>query len=94
MATSLSSFEKKEKDVLLNLATAVGSALGTVAGKASAATKPANRRKVVKTVKAKVNKQVAKARAKVKKQVNKARGKAKKAVRKVEKSARKVRSKI
>jgi hypothetical protein len=95
MATSsLSAFEKKEKNVLLNLATAVGSALGTVAGKANAAAKPANRRKVVKTVKAKVNKQVALAKSKVKKQVNKARGKAKKAVRKVEKSARKVRRKI
>jgi uncharacterized protein YycO len=94
MATSLSSFEKKEKSVLLNLATAVGSALGTVAGKASAAAKPANRRKVVKKAKARVNKQVARAKAKVKTQVNKARGKAKKAVRKVETSARKVRRKI
>lgn len=94
MATSLSSFEKKEKDVLLNLATAVGSALGAVAGKASAAAKPSNRRKVVKKAKAKVNNQISRAKAKVKKQVNKVRGKAKKAVRKVEKSARKVRRKI
>ena len=94
MATSLSSFEKKEKGVLLNLATAVGSALGTVAGKASAAAKPANRRKVVKTAKAKVKKQVARVSAKVNKQVSKARGTAKKAVRKVEASARKVRRKL
>jgi hypothetical protein len=95
MATSsLSSFEKKEKDVLLNIARSVGSALGTVAGKASAATKPANRRKVVKIAKAKVNKQVARAKSRVTKQVNKARGKAKKAVRRVEASARKVRRKI
>jgi predicted ATP-dependent endonuclease of OLD family len=93
MATSLSSFEKKEKDVLLNFAAAVGSALGSVAGKASAA-KPANRRKVVKKAKARVSKQVARAKKKVKAQVNKARGKAKKAVRRIEKSARKVRRKI
>jgi hypothetical protein len=94
MATSLSSFEKKEKDVLLNFARSVGSALGTVAAKTSVVTKPANRRKAVRTAKARVKKQVAKAGAKVKKQVNKARGKAKKAVRKVETSARKVRRKI
>jgi hypothetical protein len=90
----METFEEKERTVLVNLATAVGSALGTVAGKASAATKPANRRRVVKKVKARVNKQVARAKTKVKKQVNKVRGKAKKAVRKVETSARKVRRKI
>jgi hypothetical protein len=90
----METFEEKERTVLVNLATAVGSALGTVAGKASAATKPANRRRVVKKAKARVKTQVAKAKTKVKKQVNKARGKAKKAVRKVETSARRVRRKI
>lgn len=77
--SSLSSFEKKEKNTLVNLARTVGSALGTVAAKTSAVTKPSRRRKAVKIVK---------------KQVAKARGKAKKAVRKVESSARKVRRKL
>ena len=89
MATS--SFEKKEKAVLVNIARTVGSALGTVAAKTGAVTKPANRRKAVRAVKAKARMQVRKASGKVKQQVAKARGQARKAARKVESSARKVR---
>jgi hypothetical protein len=84
MATSsLNSFEKKEKTVLVNVARAVGSALGTVAAKTSAVTKPSRRRKAVRTVKVAAKKQVAKAR-----------GGARKVAGKVESSARKVRRKL
>jgi hypothetical protein len=78
-----SSFEKKEKVMLVNLARTVGSALGTVAAKTGAVTKPARRRKAVRTVKAKARMQVRKAGRKVNRQVAKARGQARKAARKV-----------
>jgi hypothetical protein len=95
MATSsLNSFEKKEKTALVNLAKTVGSALGTVAAKTAAVTKPARRRKAVSAVKAKARTQVRKAGREVKRQVAKARGQARKAARKVESTARKVRRQL
>jgi hypothetical protein len=79
----MDTFEEKEKAALVNFATAVGSALGTVAAKTTAVTKPAVRRKAAKKVK-----------AEAKKQVKKVRKQAKKLARKVKSSARKVRRRL
>ena len=78
---SRSSFEKKEKAMLLNFARTVGLALGTVAAKTSAATKPARRRKSVRVAKAQVKKQVRKAGKQVKQVARKVRSSARKASR-------------
>lgn len=80
-----SAFEKKEKEMLIDVAESIGSTLGTVVGKAGAIATPARRRVRV------AKKEVKRAGIRAKKEIKKARAGAKKAARRVTSAAKRVR---